>query len=180
MASRKSAKPPEQIDPGPSKKRRETISAPKGTSDLKYLEAAASAGRAVGQTCALKPNYLTDRSTSKAGKARLTGGKQQPVRTWLQDRGFDREANRFAFSCALCKSKEIDLKWDSILAHEDGKKHQEKEAAAAAEAASLAGGLFFFGADNVRQQEEQLLRDARARHDNGTLLEMAALFVLVS
>ncbi len=128
MASRKRANVSEAIDPGPLRKIRAVLSAPKGTSDGKYLEAAAAAGRALGQTCALKPEYLSDRSTSKLGKARLAGGKQQPVRTWLQDRGFDQASNRFAFSCTLCNSKLIDLKWDSILTHEDGKNHQMKEA----------------------------------------------------
>jgi hypothetical protein len=158
------------------------LSAPRGTSDGKYKEAAESAGRALGQTCALKPSYLTDRSTSKDGIARLAAsGKPQPVRTWLLDLGFHHVSNRFKFGCALCNDGKVrDLKWDSILTHEDSKGHQKQEDKVAAHAASRARGLLHFGVDNVQQQEEKQLREARAKHDSSTLLEMAALFVLVS
>ena len=133
--------------------------------------------------CAFKAAYLTDRNASKVGIARLAGNKPQPVRTWLDDPGFDHNSNRNKFSCSLCSDgKACDLKWDNITGHEDSKGHQKEEEKPyiAILAASRAQGLRQWGADNVQQQERNQLHEARDKHDNGTLLEMAALFVLVS
>ena len=103
--------------PGPTlKKNRNSYSVPRGTSDGKYLEPAAAAGRAFGQTCAFKAAYLTDRNMSKDGLARLAGNKPQPVRTWLDDLSIDHKSNRNKFCCTPCAyGKARDLKLDNII-----------------------------------------------------------------
>ena len=90
------------MSPGHLKKNRNSFPVLRGTSDGKYKKAAAAAGRALGQTCAFKAAYLTDRNMSKDGIARLAGNKPQPVRTWLDDLGIDHKSNCYKFSCSLC------------------------------------------------------------------------------
>ena len=77
----------------------------------------------------MRPEYYTDPSTTKAGKARLAGGKPQPQSFWLVDLDLEYlKAGRYVFRCSLgecAKFGDHSLKWDSIVKHEDMKKHQE-------------------------------------------------------